>query len=71
MLAPQKGWLVSVSVYSDKAILNVSRLYENHGGKKSIWVNGDAHGKTFRTSDEAWEFAKSRGYTRTIFKKGK
>ena len=67
----------SVSVTSGflpngKVILNVRRCYpnrKNEFGGIGMSKKTDHDGKVFNNSDEAFEFALSRGYIRLYFKK--
>lgn len=60
----------SVSEYSGKVVLNVYRNYpnlKNSFGGLGKFSKLDADGKAFKTSDEAFAYAKDHGYLREYF----
>lgn len=76
MTVSQPGTSVSVTNFTRDgqrvAILNVTRSYNvrNKFGGIGLAKPLDNHGKVFQNSDEAWQFAFERGYTRKFFLKG-
>lgn len=58
----QGKWSVSVTTGGliEGAVLNVTR--HDRKTTKSYWGKGDADGRQFATSDEAWQYAYEHGY---------
>jgi hypothetical protein len=71
MVSSQPGTAVSVtSPYNGGVRLNVSRYYDdlpNKFGGRGVHKSLDCDGLIFKTSQEAFDFAFKRGYTRTYY----